>query len=470
MSASNLVPLPVLLVDDEVHVTEGFEMILNRGGIENTITCNDSREVQAILGGQEIGAVLLDLWMPYVTGEELLSFLKHEYPAVPVILITGVNDVETAVRCMQQGAFDYLVKPVEPTRLLAATRRALEIRELQRDFAEFTQHILSGNLEHPEAFSGIVTQHSVMRTVFQYIETVAPTPRPVLITGETGTGKELVALAIHQASQRKGPFIAVNVAGFDDNMFSDALFGHLRGAFTGADDNRPGLIEKAANGTLFLDEIGDLSLPSQVKLLRLIEQREYLPLGADIPKQSNARLVAATNFDLDNAQRGGKFRKDLYYRLKTHLVHLPPLRERKGDLGLLLDHFLERAADALGKRKPTPPPELVTLLETYDFPGNVRELEGMVFDAVAHHSSRILSMASFKDRIHQPEPLALETPETQGDISSLVVFGDRLPSVRQATDILIQEALRRAKGNQSLAAQLLGISRTTLNKHLHDKG
>ena len=281
-------------------------------GINNIIRYQDSREVMPLLSRQEIEVMLLDLSMPHITGEELLSLITKDFPEIPIIIITGSNDVDTAVACMKSGAFDYMVKPVEKSRLISGVKRAIEIRELQRENRLLKARVLSDQLQHPEAFSEIVTRHGTMRSIFQYIEAISISPQPVLITGETGVGKELVARAIHTLSNRKGNFVPVNVAGLDDNVFADTLFGHNKGAFTGADQPRSGLIEQASGGTLFLDEIGDLHPTSQVKLLRLLQDGEFFPLGADIAKHSDARVVVATNQNLQTLQESGKFRKDLY--------------------------------------------------------------------------------------------------------------------------------------------------------------
>ncbi|MDH3567306.1 MAG: sigma 54-interacting transcriptional regulator, partial [Desulfobacteraceae bacterium] len=249
-------------------------------------------------------------------------------------------------------------------------------------------------LENPQAFSEIITHNQRMLLVFKYVESIAPSSQPILITGETGVGKELIARSIHTLSKLKGRFVAVNVAGLDDNVFSDTLFGHIKGAFTGAEQDRRGLIERAVGGTLFLDEIGDLNPVSQIKLLRLLQEGEYLPLGQDEAEQTNVRIVASTNENLWSLQRKDKFRKDLNFRLRTHHIHMPHLRERMDDIPLLVRHFLEKSADALKKKVPTPPKELYELLATYSFPGNVRELESMIHDAVSIHSAKILSLDS----------------------------------------------------------------------------
>jgi len=309
-----------------------------------------------------------------------------------------------------------------------------------------------------------------MLAALQYVEVVAPSRHPLLVTGETGTGKELVGRAIHALSGCRGELVSVNVAGLDDTLFADTLFGHRKGAYTGADQAREGLIARAAGGTLFLDEIGDLSESSQVKLLRLIEDRKYYPLGADVPRETDARIVCATHRSLEAPLSKGRFRRDLYYRLSGHKVHLLPLRERKEDIPLLVDAFLAEAAQAEGKRKPTPPAELYTLLSTYDFPGNVRELRMMVFDAVLRHTGGVLSLESFRKTVgtRDAPPAGEASPDADAPAGPPLLFGGlpRLPTLKEAVDQLVSEALARARDNQGIAASLLGITRQALNKRL----
>jgi DNA-binding NtrC family response regulator len=459
------------MVDDEVQALNSFEMVLRSASMNNIIRCQDSRNVMGIFSSQEIEVMMLDLSMPHVSGEELLSMVTRDFPEVPVIVITGSNDVETAVACMKTGAFDYMVKPVEKSRLISGVKRAIELRELQRENKLLRAHVLSDKLEHPEAFSEMVTNSPIMRSIFQYIESISISPQPVLITGETGVGKELVAKANHKLSQRKGAFLPVNVAGLDDNVFADTLFGHRKGAFTGADQPRSGLLEQASGGTLFLDEIGDLNPVSQIKLLRLLQDGEYFPLGSDVGKRSDARVVVATNQDIQALQESGRFRKDLYYRLCAHHIHIPPLRERREDLPILVDHFLEKASETLGKKKPTPPRELFTLLSTYHFPGNIRELQSMILDAVSSHKSGKLSMGVFRSYIRQKQPsFDIDSKQLLQGENALISFFEQLPTLKQTEQLLISEAMKRASGNQAIAAQLLGITRQALNKRLKQGG
>jgi len=462
--------LPVLLVDDDAQVLRSASLVLRAAGVARVITVEDGRAVLPLLAQEEVGVIVLDLTMPQISGREILEQVAGNHPDVPVVLMTATNDLEIAVQCMQVGAADYLVKPVEESRLVASVRRALELRDLQAEVLSLKERVLTDCPFPREAFAEIVTQSKEMLAVFRYIEAIAPSPRPALVTGETGTGKELVARALHRLSGRSGELVALNVAGMDDTLFSDGLFGHTRGAFTGADRPRDGLISSTAEGTLFLDEIGDLPVPSQVKLLRLLQDGTYYPLGADRPRQSRARIVCATNCDVVQAVGAGRFRKDLYYRLRTHHLNLPPLRTRTGDLALLVNHFVEKAARALGKEPPTVPLALYQLLNTYRFPGNVRELEALVFDAVARHQGTVLSLLSFKSAIFARPELAAaeaagEAPEAP-PAPPLAWFPHQLPTLKEAEDALIAEALGRADGNQGVAAGLLGISRQALNKRL----
>jgi DNA-binding NtrC family response regulator len=379
-----------------------------------------------------------------------------------------MNDIDAAVECMRHGAFDFVPKLADMSRLASSIRHALSIRELQRDYSALKDSLLGAKRPEAPALADMVTADERMLGLFRYVESIATSPKPILIMGESGTGKELMAQAIHRLSGRTGPMVSLNIAGLDDTMFSDSLFGHRRGAFTGADSDRGGLIERAEGGTLFLDEIGELSQLSQVKLLRLIEDRRYYPLGADLPKTSGAAIVTATNRDLRAASATGSFRLDLFYRLQTHLVQLPPLRERSGDLPLLLAHFVRQSARRLGRGVPAIPEELVLLLQSFDFPGNVRELESMVFDAMSGLKGGVLGLESFRRKILRGTG-AKNATDTEGPGAGATRFSswDRLPSLKQAAEELIREALRRSKGNQGIAADLLGISRTALNKRLN---
>ena len=461
--------LPVLLVDDEQDILFSASIALRNTIPNEILTLSDSTQVMPLLEKQEVALIILDLQMPVMTGQELLQRIAYEYPQIPVIIMTAATALDVAVGCMKQGAVDYLVKPVGKDMLVTSALRILEVHRLRREVNSLKRHLLDGKLQDEAAFAPIITRSKKILALFQYLESISGSNQPLLISGETGVGKELFSRAVHKLSGRSGHFVAVNVAGLDDPMFSDTLFGHRKGAYTGADQSREGLIARGAGGTLFLDEIGELNAASQVKLLRLLQENEYYPLGSDVAKKCDARIIVATNRDLRQSIKSGEFRKDLYYRLCGHSCHIPPLRDRPEDLPLLLDHFLTKAAADFKKKKPTCPDELVFYLATYHFPGNIRELETMVYDAVAQHTSRLLSVASFKEKIEknrltdEPEVVASEPPE-----KTSVVFS-RFPTLKEAEEELISRALALARGNQGAAALLLGMTRQALNNRLTRK-
>lgn len=452
--------LSILVVDDERIMLESFKRVLNYAGINNIILCDDSRKVMDILTANHVELILLDLIMPFITGEELLSKISEEYPEIPIVIITGVREVETAVKCMRSSAFDYLIKPVDEDSLISAVERAIRYREMQTEIVLLKKSIFKDELSNPEFFENIITQNKKMKAIFQYVEAIAVSSQPVLISGETGTGKEMIAETVHKCSKREGKYIKVSIAGLDDTMFSDTLFGHTKGAFTGADGNREGLVKKAVNGTLFLDEIGDLNESSQLKLLRLLQEKEYLPLGSDEPQHTNTRVLAATNKDLEACTKEGAFRKDLFYRLKTYHIHIPPLREKMDDLPLLVDYFLSLATNELNIDGHNLKQKIIKKYLKYQFPGNIRELKAMVYDDVAMYKAD-------NNKLLIPE--GTKQNEYELNMMGFLENLDELPSLKQANIRLIKEALKRTNGNKTLAAKLLGITRQTIINYLGDK-
>lgn len=456
----------VLLIDDEIPYLRSLRLLLERkGDINHVLLCSDARQAMAIIAKENVGLVLLDLTMPHISGLDLLKIINEEYPEIAVIVISGLNNADDAVKALKAGAFDYFVKTTEEDRLVEGVKRAVLMQQVRRQNTSLQQRILSDRLDRPEVFESFISKNKNINAVFHYIESIAPSIQPILISGESGTGKELIARACHEVSGRKGPMVTVNVASLDDDIFADTLFGHQPGAFVGAANERKGLIDQAANGTLFLDEIGELSKHSQVKLLRLLQEGEYYSLGSDVPKRSRARIIAATQQDLNTHLSDGSFRKDLYYRLCTHSIKLPPLRSRKEDIPLLMDYFIAQTSTELNKPIPSYPPELPVLLSNYSFPGNVRELQSMVYDAISRHRSRLLSMDVFREIIdadlQKPVSLPAKAVQFHPDLS--------LPSLNEMDDYLIEEAMSRAGHNQSLAARMLGISQPALSKRLKKK-
>ena len=452
----------ILIVDDEAYIRDSVAAALKTAGIGNVLCAAEPMEAMEILSSTDVGLVLLDLNMPGMTGEDLLARIREDQPGASIVVITGNRDIEKAVECMRAGAADYLVKPVERERLVATARRIIENQELLRENEAIKESLLLASVNKNSAFAAIATADPRMLQVMAYAEAIAKSAHPVLVTGETGVGKELFSRAVHDLSGRKGELVAINAAGLDDALFADLLFGHRRGAYTGADSDLEGLIDKARDGTLFLDEIGDLSPVSQLKLLRVIETGEYFPLGSDLMRRGRARFIVATNRNLDAVVEAAHFRRDLYYRLRGHRIRIPPLRERLGDLPLLVERFIASAAAELGKKPPLAPPELYPFLRGYDFPGNVRELQSMVFEAVNAASSGTLSLSTFRETIGAVAGTAARLPSE----APFLVFPNPLPSAGELTEMLFDEALKRAGGNQSVAARLLGVSPQAVSKRL----
>jgi DNA-binding NtrC family response regulator len=460
---------PILIIDDEEETLKSFELLLLTIGFTNIQLCSDSRKALGILKEIDPSIILVDLVMPNLSGQELLAHIKRDFPEIPVIVATGVNDVETAVECMKLGAYDFLLKPVQKGVFQSAVNRAVEYSYLINEIDNLKTRILAPGIENPELFSSIITNNKSMLALFSYIEAVAPSPEAVLITGESGVGKELFARSLHSLSGRQGDFVAVNLAGLDDSFFTDTLFGHKKGSFTGAQTDRRGFVEKAAGGTLFLDEIGDLSLASQVKLLRLLQEKEFYPLGSDFPLKTDVRVVAATNKDLEELVDKEQFRRDLFYRLNTHSIHVPPLRDRIDDLPLLAAHFVEQAASAGNKEHMEFSPDIILELSMHSFPGNVRELRSILFDAVFQCASDHLLPGVIKACLDvKLDEKERDIGKRGGELSgaSEIHFPSKLPTLKGSAELLINEALRRTGGNQSKAARLLGITHQALSKRL----
>ncbi len=460
--------LPILLVDDEPALLRAVGIELRGAGFERVVALDDGRSVLPLLEERAIGVVVLDLTMPHLAGQELLRQIRQAHPEIPVIVMTGRSELHTAVQCMRDGAIDYLVKPVDAERLVASVSHALQIRRYQAEMHSLRELALSESATRHDAFSGFITQSKEMLRIFRYLEQIATLEHPVLVCGEMGTGKELIARAVHRISERTGPFVPVDLAGSDADRFSQALFGHARSAPIEAAPDHKGLIAKARDGTVFLDEVGNLGDGSQVRLLRLLQDGTFLPSGSDRPLRSRARFLVATSRDLDRDVRAGRFRRDLYHKLDAYRVNLPPLRARQADLPLLVTWLVEKAAVESGKTAPRIPRELFTLLSTYSFPGNVRELESMCRDAVTRHRGGILALRSFKDKIAQ-NPSATQ-PAAESSVNASIARTleqlQQLPTHKEAERALEDEAMRRANHNQGIAADLIGMTRAALNRRL----
>jgi DNA-binding NtrC family response regulator len=452
----------ILLVDDEEEVLNTSRFALKTSSIKDVLICSDSRKVMSILSENKIDIMVIDIVMPYMSGKELLATVKESYPDILIIMMTGLNDSNNIVECMRMGAIDYLDKPVENLRLVTSIKRAMEFKEIQNENSSLRFKMLDTDLKQPKVFGKIITNNENMIKIFKYLEAISSSSRAVLISGDTGTGKELIAEAVHNLSGRSGKYVTINVAGLDDGLFSDALFGHKKGAYTGASHNREGMLEQAQGGSIFLDEIGDLSIASQIKLLRLLQEKEYYQLGDDTKRVTDARFIVATSQNLSDKVNDGSFRKDLYYRLHAHHVHIPALMYRKDDIGLLTNYFVQKAAQEINIEPPMVPDILLKTLKQYSFPGNIRELEAMLFNGISQTINGSDLVSAVMDDI---KFLSNDTNLPLDDTDNVQEFIERmeaLPTIEELSNVLIRASLKRNHNNQTYTAKSLAISRQGL--------
>jgi two-component system response regulator AtoC len=441
----------ILVVDDEEVARRSVRRLLQRRGYDDVDLCADGREAIAAIraGGYDI--VLLDLLMPGMDGLEVLAAAKPQAPDTEFILVTAVDEVANAVRAVRLGAYDYLVKPVDNERLVLSLERAVEHRGLRAGLAR-PDGCGGRPLEISTAFANFITASPRMREILAYADIMARSGLTILITGESGTGKELLAQGIHRAAAASpGPLVAVNVAAIPTSLFESQFFGHIKGSFTGAVADQAGFFEQAGNGSLFLDEIGELPFAQQAKLLRAIEEKRVTRIGSSRSIPFRAQLISATNQDLETACREGCFRPDLLYRLKGAHIHLPPLRERREDIPLLMRHFWQEACERHGRSGLAPPAPFVENLLRQDIPGNVRELRHTVEQAVLLAGTPVSSWLTHPGSgLPAPKPLA----ETG------------LCSLRQSDARHVRFVLEQAGGNRQAAARILGITARQLYRRL----
>jgi DNA-binding NtrC family response regulator len=445
----------ILVVDDDAGLRESFRLILEDD--YDLVDVATGHQALEVVRAAQVDVVLLDIRLPEMDGIEVLERIKQIDEQVEVILVTAVKTVKTAVAAMKLGAFDYVTKPFEEDELLATIRRALQKRSLEHEVA-----YLRTELARRTSLEDIVGQHGEMQKLFRTIDQVAATASTVLITGESGTGKELVARAIHRRGpRREKPFVAVNPAAISDSLVESELFGHEKGAFTGAYQRKPGRFELAQGGTLFLDEIASLKPEMQAKLLRVLQERELERVGGTRTIRLDVRIVAATNLDLRRAVDGGTFRADLFYRLNVVPITVPPLRERRSDVPLLVEHFVDRYNAELGKRIEGLTPEALAALQEYPWPGNVRELQNVVERSVALVESGRIGLND------------LPTDVLLADHRVRVKRGEAI-DLRAASDDferqIVLRVLERLRWNRSEAARALGIHRNSLKVKLRRWG
>jgi two-component system, NtrC family, response regulator PilR len=456
----------ILVVDDEPNIIEVLEIVLVDDGMK-VLKSNSGRGALAILREHPVDVVISDIKMPGFSGVELLREARTIAPDAVFIMITAFASTETAIEALQHGAYDYITKPFKMEDLRSVIRRALEKRRQQKS----PMAVSPGNLEAQQGqnlFQALQGSHVVgkspkMMEVYRTIGTVAMGDSTVLITGESGTGKELVARAIHEASKRKDkPFVSINCGAFPETLLESELFGYMKGAFTGAAGNKKGLFEAAGSGSIFLDEIGDMTPAMQVKLLRVLQERRLRPLGGTGEISVDVRVIAATNQDLQASIHQGSFREDLYYRIAVINIHLPALRERTEDIGLLAFSFLRHYAEKAGKRISGIAPDALRCLESYNWPGNVRQLENVIERAVALEITEEIQW----DRL--PDIARNRTAAVEGDLFTLPEGPFDLEAfLAQVESSLLIQALRQSDGNQTLAAERLKLTKGSLRHKLH---
>ena len=444
----------ILIVDDEPSIRKVLSAQLRRLGHE-VDAAEDGAAAIARLQEDTFHAVVSDLRMPHVDGLQLLAWCTEHLPGLPVILITAHGTVDTAVEAIKQGAFDYVSKPFDQQELQRILAKALA-----------TEQRNTLRVQPSTGRFDLVGQTQRMRELFTLVERVAPSPTTVLISGESGTGKELVARAVHQQSKRaQAPFIQINCGAIPDKLFEAELFGYTKGAFTGAVVDKPGRFELADGGTLFLDEIGELPLEMQVKLLRVLQERQVDRVGGMRPIPVDVRLVAATNVDLDKAVKEGRFRSDLYYRLNVMPLDLPPLRERVEDIPLLVEHFLERFNERLGRTVRRVDPGAMAALLAHPWPGNIRELENLMERLVLLANDEVIRTEDIPWLSHGGEARAADDDFDELDLKEYVrVHTAKIERAR------IQRVLEAEDGNVTRAARRLGISRKSLQTKMKDYG
>jgi two-component system response regulator PilR (NtrC family) len=438
----------ILIVDDEQSMRDFLSILFQRDGCQVTAAAAASGAL-AVAGQEQFDAVIADIRMPGMSGLELLSELKQRQPGLPVIMITAFASPDDAVQAMKNGAFDYIAKPFNVEELRRVVRSAVRRKTAPAE-------------NGADMLPGLIGSSPEMLKIFDMIRRVAPTPASVLITGESGTGKELVAKAIHDFSKVvKNPFVPITCSAIPESLMESELFGHVKGSFTGAVADRAGLFEQAHTGTAFLDEIGELNPVIQTKLLRVLQEREIMPVGSAKPKQIDVRIISATNRDLEEEVMTKRFREDLFYRLAVVPIRVPPLRERKGDVPLLVDHFLKKYARLLGKEVQSISSYAMEVLMNYSFPGNVRELENIIERGVALESSNIILPESLilSRKEQKTPPAAAKEPLFIGARDEAELFDRGLEeSVTRMEKKMIMHAIEAAEGSKMRAADLLKVS------------
>lgn len=449
----------ILIVDDEKNYRIVLARLITTAGHQTLVADNPFAALE-LLSREEVSLVVSDLRMPHMDGMEFFRAVREQYPELPFVILTAFATVESAIQAMKDGAFDYLTKPFKNDEILVVIDKALEYVRLRQENDLLRRQLNAGSGQE------LLGQSPAIKRLLEDIARVAPVSTSVLVTGESGTGKELVVRALHRQSPRHGrSLVCVNCATFSRQLLESELFGHERGAFTGATERKHGLLEAADGGTLFLDEIGELPLELQPKLLRLLQEKSFRRVGGAVEIGCDVRIVAATNRNLPELIENGQFREDLYYRLNVVNLYIPPLRERIEDIGLLAFHFLQVHARRLGRPVEQFAADTLALLQAYPWPGNVRELRNIIERSVLFSQGRDLQPGDL------PESLQAEGEQPSASVVSLTESGKPLPQqLEEIESDLIHQAMVQARGVQARAARLLGISRSNLQYKLRKFG
>jgi DNA-binding NtrC family response regulator len=444
--------ISILVVDDDVNMLAMLEKFLKRAGY-TVETTSDSLKAMSLIEDKNYDIVITDIQMPRATGMDLLKRVKDLQKDTMVVMITAFGSVDSAVNAMKAGAYDYVSKPFNIDEILALLERATQQRRLQREV-----EILRQEVERKYSFSNIIGKSKAMQDIFTLIQRISHARSNVLITGRSGTGKELIAKAIHYNSDRKGmPFVTVNCSAIPESLLESELFGHEKGAFTGAVTSRRGLFETANNGTLFLDEIGDMPLGSQAKLLRVVETGEVRHVGSDDVKKVDVRVIAATHRDLKELIKHDQFREDLFYRLNVISIHVPDLRERPEDIPILIEHFMKKYGEQFGKPVVQMTHEASACLMRYSWPGNVRELENVIERSIALCNGDTIDCKDLPEHLFQ-----IKSNDMIDDLAT-----ENMP-LSEIEKRYIMKVLQRTNWHQSKAAEILGIDRKTLYRKIKE--
>jgi DNA-binding NtrC family response regulator len=448
---------PILIVDDDAGLLMSIKAMLVSVGMPEPALVSDGRRVMPLLRERPFQLVLVDLIMPHINGMDLMKQVKEEFPFIECIIITAIEDMSSAVQAMRYGAYDYLVKPLEREKLIISIHNALEKHSIRRTVTLLQRPSSFKELENPAAFREMVAEDELMASVFCQAESFASSDYNLLITGETGTGKEMLARTVHRLSRRSdGAFVALNMGAFSKTLVEDDLFGHAKGAFTGAMNERKGFLEEAQGGTILFDEITEMDHEIQGKLLRVIQERELYRLGSTDVRNLNMRIISTSNRDIYDEVENGRFRKDLYYRLNVCHIDIPPLRKRRKDILPLARHFMGIHSRKNQKEIHSLSQDLAEYLVNYSFPGNVRELENIIATCVLNERGAMLTLASAGDLLTGFER-AINVPE------------DILP-IKELERRHIYKVLEAAKGNRTRAVEILGIGLRTLQRKLKGYG